>query len=69
MIMKNLYQKHILNLFEVTEILDQVYKKVTPSECANEQNHMSDEEQAKFEAILECHKVLFDGELGLYPHE
>lgn len=28
---------------------------------------MTDEEGAKFQAILERHKVLFDGELGLYP--
>ena len=56
-------------LFEATEILEPAYKKVTPSECAKEQYHMTDEERSKFGAILERHKVLFDGELGLYPHE
>ena len=56
-------------LFEATEILHQAYKKVTPSECANDQHHMSDEEKIKFQAILERHKVLFDGELGLYQNE
>ena len=30
---------------------------------------MSDEERTKFRTILEGHKVLFDGGLGLYPHE
>ena len=31
-------------LFEATEILDRAYKKVTPNECANEQDQMLDEE-------------------------
>ena len=30
---------------------------------------MSKDKRIKFQAILEKHKVLFDGELGLYPHE
>ena len=30
---------------------------------------MSVDKRVKFQAILEKHKVLFDGELGLYPHE
>ena len=55
-------------LYEAT-ILDQAYKKVTPSEYANDQDHMSNEERIKFQAMLERHKILFDGELGLYPHE
>ena len=29
---------------------------------------MSDEEQIKFQEIIEGHKVLFDGELDLYSH-
>ena len=56
-------------LFEATEILSRAYKKVSPSECAYEQDHMSVDERVKFQAILEKHKVLFDGELGLYPHK
>ena len=56
-------------LFEAQEILHRAYKKVTPAECASEQDHMSKEERVKFQAVLERHKVLFDGELGLYPHE
>ena len=55
-------------LFEATEILDQAYKKVTPNECANKQHHMLNEEQKKFQAILERHKFIFDDELGLYSH-
>lgn len=30
---------------------------------------MTDEEQSKFQAILVPHKVLFDGEFGLYSHK
>ena len=56
-------------LFEAKEILNQAYKKVSPNECANDQHHMSKDKKIKFQAILEKHKVLFDGELGLYPHE
>ena len=56
-------------LFEAMEILNQAYKKVTPRECANDQHHMSNEERIKFQAILEHYKVLFDGELGCYPHK
>ena len=48
-------------LFEATEILSLAYKKVSPSECAHEQDHMSVDEHVKFQAILERHKVLFDG--------
>ena len=67
--MKKLSVKHTAELFEATEILNQAYKKVLPSECANDQHHISDNKRIKFQAILEKHKVLFDGELGLYPHE
>ena len=56
-------------LFEAQKILHRAYKKVTPAECASEQDHMSKAEREKFQEILERHKVLFDGELGLYPHE
>ena len=56
-------------LFQATELLDQAYKKVTSNECANEKHHILNEEQTKFCAILERYRVLFDGELGLYPHE
>ena len=52
-------------LFEAQEILHRAYKKVTPAECASEQDHMSKEERVKFQAVLERHKVLFDGELDL----
>ena len=30
---------------------------------------MTEEEHAKFKAILERHKAISDGELGLYPHK
>lgn len=30
---------------------------------------MKDEKRAKFQVVLEQHKVLFNGELGLYPPE
>ena len=61
--------KPYAELFEATEILNQAYKKVMHSECTNDQHHMSNEERVKFQAILEQHKVLFDGELGRYPHK
>ena len=54
-------------LFEAAEILDRAYKKVMPSECANDQHHMSNKERIKFQSILEKHKVLFDNKLGWYP--
>lgn len=56
-------------VFEQPEILDQVYKKITPSEFTNEQHCISNEEQTKFQAILEHYKVRFNGELGLYSYE
>lgn len=56
-------------LFTATKILDQAYKKVTPNECAKKEDYILDEERNKFKSILECHKVLFEAELGLYPHE
>ena len=30
---------------------------------------MLDKERIKFQAMLERYKILFDGELGLYPHK
>ena len=30
---------------------------------------MLDKERVKFEVMLERHKIMFDGELGLYPHK
>ena len=61
--------KAYAELFEAAEILNLAYRKVIPSECANDQHHMSNEERIKFQAILERHKVLFDGKLGRYPHK
>ena len=50
-------------MFEATEVLNRAYTKVTPSDCANDQHYMSNEERIKFQEILEQHKVLFDSEL------
>ena len=43
-------------LFEAIEILNRAYKKVTPSECANDQHHMSNEERIKFQAVY-CNDI------------
>ena len=51
------------------EILNRAYKKVMPSEWANDQHHMLNEERIVFQAILKKHKVLFDSKLGRYPHK
>ena len=56
-------------LYEAAEILEHAYKKVTPEKYTLEQDHMTKEERSKFDSILERHKVLFDVELGLYPHK
>ena len=56
-------------LYEAQEILERLYKKVTPKECASKQDHMTQDEHSKLESILEKHKLLFDGKLGLYQHE
>ena len=45
--------KAYAELFEVTKILSCTYKKVSPNECANEQDHMSVDKRVKFQAILE----------------
>ena len=66
---KEVLSEAYAELFEATAILDQAHKKVTPSECAKEQNYITKEERAKFQDMLERHKVLFNGELGLYPHQ
>lgn len=51
------------------EILDAKYDKVTAKECAQQQNHMTEEERDKFEAVLHKYEELCDGKLGLYPHK
>ena len=52
-----------------TTILERAYHSIEPAEVAAAQKHMSATEKRLFEAMLNKHKTVFDGELGHYPHE
>ena len=45
--------EELFAVLDIKDIIGLVYRKVTPEDCAN---------------ALEKHKILFNGELGLYPH-
>eukprot|EP00536_Pseudo-nitzschia_multiseries_P005270 jgi/Psemu1/146885/gw1.96.83.1 len=52
-----------------TEILERSYQRVTAKEVARQQNHMTEEQKRKFQKMIQKHEVIFNGKLGLYPHE
>jgi hypothetical protein len=54
---------------EESYILDAKYKAVSPHEVTEVQKHLSGTEKRKLEDVLAKHPDLFDGKLGLYPHE
>ena len=56
-------------VLDVKDIIAGAYRKVTLEEYVGAQHHMNDDRQTKFKAVLKKHKILFNGRLGLYPHE
>lgn len=53
---------------EETYILDVKYEAVT-AEVAKQQKHLSQDQRNDLQWILEKYTAVFDGKLGLYPHE
>ena len=51
------------------EILERAYHEMSSKEVADQQTHLDDDQRRKLEEVLERHKVVFNGELGCYPHE
>ena len=66
-------KEHIAEVYaelsSAAEMSERAYNKVTPAEYALEQDHISVNEQTKFKTILEKHKIIFDGKLGLCLHK
>jgi hypothetical protein len=52
-----------------TEILDAKYDKTSPNKVVKLQTHLNDHQQAELQKVLEIYPALFDGTLGLYPHQ
>ena len=55
--------------FAASPILERKYQKVTAKEVASKQEHLSDSERRKMEAMLSNYEEVFDGKLGCYPHQ
>ena len=45
------------------------YTAISTSEVSAEQDHMTTIKKNKLEQLLKDFNVVFDGKLGLYPHE
>ena len=67
--LSELEDEELFAVLGVTDIKERAYREVTPTECADAQSHMTIAQRTKFKAMLERHKIVFDGKLGLYPHE
>lgn len=52
-----------------SEMLKQACGKVTSTQVAAKQTHLTQSQQNKLEQALERRKILFDGKLGRYPHK
>ena len=42
---------------------------MSPEEVIAEQNHLSEQQKHQLQAVLDKHKLVFDGTLGCYPHK
>ena len=58
-----------LDAFLTVPILDAKYEKADLAEVARNQTHLSDSQRNDLFQLLSRHERLFDGTLGLYPHE
>ena len=61
--------EELFAVLRVKDILELAYREVTPEEYADAQDHMTNNQRSKFQKVLERHIILFDGKLGLYPHD
>ena len=50
-------------------MLDARYEKVNTMDVADEQHHLTAEQRRQLGEMLKPFEVLFDGEMGCYPHE
>ena len=55
--------------FAASPILERKYQKVTATEVASKQEHLSESERTKLEDMLSNFEEVFDGKLGCYPHQ
>jgi len=55
--------------FLAQPILDPLYEQVSTEFVAEQQKHLTKEQQADLAAVLSKHEKLFDGTLGKYPHK
>ena len=63
-------EKEDLELFESNRTMQsQAYGAVTTQEVVDRQEHLNEEQKKHFKRVLDKHTVLFDGELGRYPHK
>ena len=61
--------KDWLDCYLTSTILDAKYNQVTTEDVIKQQLHLSAEQKKDLRKLLEKHKELFSGKLGLYPHK
>ena len=58
-----------LDSYATTEILDAKYDKADLKEVVRNQKHLNHDQREDLYRLVEQHKKLFDGTLGVYPHK
>ena len=63
------YGDKFLENYLAAPILDAKYERTSIQEVISEQKHLNDEQKRKLKRVLDKHSKLFDGTLGVYPHQ
>ena len=58
-----------LDSYAATSILEAKYEKVDIKDLARQQKHLTITQQQELQKVLQKYNKLFDGTLGLYPHQ
>ena len=66
--MEKHYRRHRLKYLRQPKYQNQLIKRLHPK-SVHEKKSYDRRRTKKYKSILEQHKVLFDGELGSYPHK
>ena len=65
----NVFGEDWLDSYAVTSILEAKYEKVDIEDVAKQQKHLTITQQQELQKVLQKYNKLFNGTLGLYPHQ